>query len=41
VICQGVRLEKMLIVSWRLFACRRPISSWMFTSESEVTCLSS
>jgi len=25
----------------RLFACSRLISSWMLTSESEVTCLSS
>jgi len=31
----------MLVVSCRLLACRRPISSWMLTSDSEVTCLSS
>src|SRR3989440_7323094 len=31
----------MLVVSWRLFACRRPISSWMLTSVSEGMCLSS
>src|SRR5579862_3222600 len=31
----------MLLVSWRLFACRREISSWMLTSDSEVTCRSS
>src|ERR1700752_851780 len=31
----------MLWVSWRLFACSRPISSWRLTSDSEVTCLSS
>ena len=29
----------MLVVSCRLFACSRAISSWMLTSESEVTCL--
>src|SRR5215475_12774394 len=31
----------MLVVSCRLLACRRLISSWMLTSESEVTCFSS
>src|SRR5256885_7574953 len=31
----------MFIVSCRLLACSRPISSWMLTSPSEVTCLSS
>src|SRR5215470_7252181 len=41
VICQGVRLAKMLMVSCRLFACSRAISSWMLTSDSEVTCRSS
>ena len=29
----------MLVVSCRLLACSRAISSWMLTSESEVTCL--
>src|SRR5262249_41288268 len=31
----------MLVVSWRLLACSRLISSWMLTSDSEVTCFSS
>src|SRR5262249_42372036 len=31
----------MLCVSCRLLACSRPISSWMLTSVSEVTCRSS
>src|SRR5689334_16930337 len=31
----------MFCVSWRLLACSRPISSWMLTSVSEVTCRSS
>src|SRR5262245_17927185 len=31
----------MLVVSCRLLACRREISSWMLTSESELTCFSS
>src|SRR5215207_4086723 len=31
----------MLVVSWRLFACSREISSWIFTSPLELTCFNS